>query len=276
MAETAGQEADWWGELRLAEGAVARWRIGPLELTVCRGRDEWQVAWRRDPALAESQEWSLDRPESMPEKPDHQERFVVGRTEETIAVRPALPDRPIVSRPRLPFHLLPEREVTLYVGSPIWIRLEAGEPPTTLRELPSHRPSDIWFGENTREGELCYATETRALLHLENLPVLRRSALTPVRIQNRAPSPLHLERLKLPVPLLELYSDPQGRLWTQGVTLTRSEESDMATLDVRAGAPAEASETVLVTGARETSEAGLWTRAFGSLLGLGHSAEEMK
>ena len=274
MEEAAGHDADWWGELRLAEGAVARWRIGPLELTVCRGRDEWQVAWQRDPALAQSQDWALERLESMPEEPAHQERFVVGRTEEIIAVRPALPDRPIVSLPRLPFHLLPEREVTLYVGSPVWVRLEEGEPPTTLRELASHRPSDTWFGENTREGELCYATETRALLHLENLPVLRRSAVTPVRIHNRASSPLHLKRLKLPVPLLELYGDPQGRLWTQGVTLTRSEESDMATLDVRAGPPAEASETLLVTRARETSEAGLWTRAFSSLLGFGQSAEE--
>ena len=273
MRESAGQDASWWGELRLGEGEVARWRIGPLELTVCRGADEWQAAWEWEPARADSQEWALERPERMPEEPAHQERFVVGRTQEVVAVRPALPDRPIVSLPRLPFHLLPERQVTLYVGSPIWVRLEAGEPPAVLRELPSHRPSDTWFGMNTREGELCYATETRALLNLDNLPVLSRNSVTPVRILNHAPSPLLLERLKLPVPMLTLFSDRKSRLWTQGVTLTRSEESDMATLDVLAGAPAEAGETVLMTPARETPEAGAWTRAFSGLLGLGQSEE---
>ena len=145
-----------------------------------------------------------------------------------------------------------------------------------LRELPSHRPSDTWFGKNTREGELCYATETRALLNLDHLPVLNRSAVTPVRICNHAPSPLLLERLKLPVPLLALYGDRRGRLWTQGVTLTRSEESDMATVDVLAGAPAEAGRTVLMTPARETPEAGLWTRAFSGLLGFGQIEEERR
>ena len=60
MAETAGHEADWWGELRLAEGAVAQWRIGPLELTVCRGRDEWQVAWQRLLTTLTGQPWPMD------------------------------------------------------------------------------------------------------------------------------------------------------------------------------------------------------------------------
>ena len=160
------------------------------------------------------------------------------------------------------------------VGSPVWVRLEVADPPTVLRELPSHRPSDTWFGGNTRVGELCYATETRALLHLENLPVLSRSAVTPVRIRNLAPSPLALERLKLPVPLLALYSDRRGRLWTQGVTLTRTEESDMATLDVRPGPPSEIEDSTLMSPARNHQESTLWTRAFSGLLGLARVEEE--
>ena len=272
MSRVAENRASWWGELPLAENETARWRIGPLELAVRRGADEWQVAYEWDPARPDSQDWELERDTELLGESAQHERFVIGGTGNRIMLRPLLADRPVVSRPRLPFHLLPERDITLFVGSPVWVRLEAGEPPTLLRELPSHRPSDTWFGGNTREGELCYATETRALLHLENMPVLNRSAVTPVRIRNRAPSSLFLERLKLPVPLLAIYSDQNGRLWTEGVTLTRSEESDMAVVEVRPGPPAAG--TTPITPARQTPDTGLWTRAFSSLLALAPTEED--
>lgn len=264
----------WWGDLGLAEGNAAQWRIGPLDLTVCRGRREWQLAYGWDPGRFESQEWDLRPDAAMPEEPAHHERFVVGETGDRIAVRPALADRPVVSLPRLPFHLQPEREATLFVGSPVWVRVEAGEPAITLRELPSRRLSDTWFGGSTREGELCYATQTRARLHSENLPVLSRSAVTPVRIRNQAASPLSLQRLKLPVPLLSLFCDRQGRLWTERITLTRTDETDMASLDVNEGAPHEAADAELMTAPREGAEASLFIRAFSSLFGFGRREEE--
>ena len=95
--------------------------------------------------------------------------------------------------------------------------------------------------------------------------------MTPVRIRNEALSPLDLERLKLPVPRLSLFCDPQNRLWTEGVTLTRTEESDMASLDVREGAPAEADGAELLTPPRDATETSSLVRAFSSLLGLGRS-----
>jgi hypothetical protein len=179
----------------------------------------------------------------------------------------------VVSLPRLPIRLLPECEATLNVGSPVWVRVEVGKPAVTLRELPSQRLSDTWFGGSTREGELCYATETRARLLAENLPVLSRSAVTAVRIRNRAPSPLSVERLKLPVPLLSLYCDRLGRLWTEEVTLTRNEESEMASLDIGQGPPDAAIGAELLTPPRSATEPNLWIRAFSGLFGFGRREE---
>ena len=270
-----GAQADsgsWWGELRVAAGEAMQWRIGPLTLALCRGHREWQVAHAWDPARSDSQDWERFE-EAMPEEA-HQERFVLGETGDRIALWPVLADRPVVSLPRLPLHLLPQREITLYVGSPVWVRVEVGEPGSTLRELPSRRPSDTWFGGTTLDGELCYATRTRARLNPENLPILSRSAVTPVLIRNQAPTPLFLERLKLPVPLLSLFCDRQTRLWTEGVTLTRTEESDMASLEVRQGASAEAAGAELLTPPRARAETNLWIRAFSSLLGFARGEEE--
>jgi hypothetical protein len=274
MTSAESSRKSWWGETPLAESEAAHWRIGPLRLAAHRGRREWQLTWEWEPSLVESQDWELRRSEELPEEPAHHERFVVGETGDRIALRPALADRPVVSSPRLPFHLLPERETTLYVGSPAWVRVAAGEPPTDLCELPSRRPSDTWFGGATGDGELCYATQTRALLHLDNLPVLHRSVVTPILIRNQAASQLFLERLKLPVPLLSVYCDRDGRLWTEGVTLTRTEESGMAALEVRDGPPREAVAPELLTAARTTAEPNLWIRAFSSLLGFARNEEE--
>lgn len=266
----------WWGDLRLAVDETARWHIGPLELAVRRGRREWQLAWGWDPERSEAEDWEAERDAELPEHLAHHQRFVVGQTGERVAVRPTLADRPVVSLPRVPVHLLPEREATLYVGSPIWVRIEVGEPGVTLTELPTRRTSDTWFGGSTREGELCYATQTRARLQTENLPVLSRSAVTAVQIRNQAASPLAVERLKLPVPLLSLYCDDQGRLWTEGVSLTRSEESQMASLDIGDGPPAQAVGAELLTQPRSSTEPKLWIRAFSSLFSFGRGREEQR
>lgn len=272
MIRDRGEDGGWWGDHQLGSGETARWRIGPLELAVHRGCKEWQLAWGWDPRRSDSQGWELETDAELPDEPQNHERFVVGETGDLVSVRPALADRPVVSLPRLPVHLLPEREATLYVGSPVWVRVEVGEPTVALHEMPSRRPSDTWFGGSTREGELCYATQTRARLQSESLPVLSRSAVTAVLIRNLAPTPLQLDRLKLPVPLLSLYCGERGRLWTEPVTLTRSEESQMASLDIGDAAPPEAGEAELLSPAREATDSSPWIRAF-SMLGFGRRGE---
>ena len=274
MARVEKAGSTWWGEQRLAAGESAVWRIGPLLLGVLRGKCEWQVAYDWDLALEESQEWELHRGEELPEAAANQERFVVGETGDRIRLQPVLADRAVISCPRVPIHLLPERQITLYVGSPVWVRIEAGSPPVTLLELPSQRPSDTWFGGSTREGMLCYATKTRGLLNLEKLPVVPRVAVTPVHIDNQAPDALRLEKLKLPVPLLSLFCASDARLWTEGVVLTRSEESEMASLDIRSGPPPEVAGAELLSSAREAAESNLLIRAFSSLFGERPGKEE--
>ena len=268
MTAAARDSETWWGDVQLAVREAARWRVGPLTLAVSRGRREWQLAWDWEADRSESQDWErLD--DALPEDLAHQERFVVGETGDRIALRPALADRPVVSLPTVPLHLLPQREITLFVGTPVWVAIAVGASFEPLRELASRRLSDTWFGGSTRQGELCYANQTRACLNPENLPILSRSAVTPVLIRNQAPSPLDLERLKLPVPRLSLFSDRRHRLWTEGVTFTRTEASDMASLEVSEGAPLEADGAELLTPPRDTTESTSLVRAFSSLLGFG-------
>ena len=127
------------------------------------------------------------------------------------------------------------------------------------------RPSDTWFGPTTMDGELCYASQTYARLNLENLPIGPHHAITQVTIQNRAESQLLVEQLKLPVPYLALFEASDGLLWTQGITMTRSRDTDMADLQIEKGAPDYAGTLKLLSDARQTTSIKTAIYAFGTL-----------
>ncbi len=267
MTTTATAPAEvWWRDVDLAPGGVATWRIGPLSLTILRNPAEWRLAygWSTGSEV-DGPPWQVTTAGRMPESADQLERHVLRQTSGRVHVLPALADRPVVSSPRLPLFVLPDEEVMLYVGSPLWAVIEVDDPPRRLRELPIRRPSDTWFGPSTLEGELCYATSTLAGLRVEGLPLFSRRAVTPVRIRNQAPTPLEVERLKLPVPYLSLFATQNGQLWTQAVTMTRSEDGHMANLSFGDEAPTQAGRAGLIAAPREESQRGVLFRAFGSL-----------
>lgn len=268
MTETTQQDErlTWWGRDRLPSGKTARWRIGSFSMAVRNDDREWLVAWD----VVETEEdraetWSFKILDTFPENAPNLERYLFRERDETLGVMPVLADRPVVASPRMPVYLLPGEEAKLYVGSPVWVRVEVEVPAKQLSEFPIARPSDTWFGPSTREGELCYFTRTRARLDVENIPRYARYAMTPLIIRNHAPTLLPVERLKLPVPYLTLYATDDGRLWTQEVTLTRHEDGDMAAIEALPGAPTEAPGGKRIQLPRLDLDRGLLTRAFSSL-----------
>lgn len=257
----------WWEPVRLEPGTTGQWRIGGLQLAVFRASREWLLAGR-EVEEQEEPDWTFERLDERLEETEDVERHVFRQTDDRVSLRPALADRAVVTSPRIPLYVPPGEETTLYVGSPLWVRVETGEPPLVLRDLPIRRPSDTWFGPNTRQGELCYATRTRATLDLENLERTTRRAVTALGIRNLAETPLRVEKVKLPVPLLSVFDSRSTRLlWTEAVTMTRRAESEIAGIEVHDSPPEEAGETSLLTAPREQVERGLLVRAVGNLFG---------
>lgn len=197
----------------------------------------------------------------MPEEPDELERHVFSRTQGPLRLSPVVADRPIVTSPRMPMYVAPGEKATLYVGSPLWVRVEVESPAREILDVPIRRPSDTWFGPSTREGEICYATRTLAILDAANLPSLAGRAITPVAIENQGSETLRVERLKLPVPFLSVHATVDGQLWTPTVTMVSQQESGMASFDV-GQAPPQRLGARRVTKAREKHESGLLIRAF--------------
>ncbi len=260
--------ARWWGRYQLSQGQTARWTIGPLTLCIGRLEHEWQINYRRD-ALEQEQadRWDVTLASNPLEERKNLERFVFRKTRPLLAVKPVLLDRPVVSRPAVPLHVLPREEVTVFVSSPLCVRMDVHEPAVTLRDLPIQLLSDTWFGPSTREGELAYATRTSARVNQDDLPLRTSRAVTPVLVRNRAETALLVERLSLPVPFLSLYAAADDSLWTDSVVLDRENDSEMAKMEIQERPPGQIRRPSKIAEPRNTAEKGMLVRAFSAFFG---------
>lgn len=258
--------SEWWGSFSVAERSVTQWQIGSLTLSAQRLASEWRIGYQSsDNPLADNVKCVSDLDATGLEQMANIERFAISEESDEIRLEPRLADRPIVSRPDLPFHVLPEEQVTFYVGSPLWIAVFSASSSNALLDIPSHRPSDTWFGPPTGEGELCYASRTVCRLVLDEVPRRAHRAVTAVVIRNPSKERLPILRLKLPMEQLGLFESVDGRLWTHDVILDRKEGTEFAQLEICDRAPSSAPDARLLIGPRVFSNDNRMVRAFGSL-----------
>jgi len=280
---SSGSPVPWWGTFSLEAETGGRWDIGPSTVWVYRSTRDWRVIHQpaddpvaADPLAERSAHTVPVSVEEMTALLDGEDdavtthRYPVESTDEEVALEPVLADRPVVVRPEHPLSILPGETVTLYVSTPLWVRVMLAASDRTLQEVPSQRISDTWFGPSTREGELCYAVRVAGRLHLDRLPLRLHRALTPLHVRNGGKDVLAVERVQLPTPHLALYRTPADVLWTQAVTMSRREGTEGAVVDIKKGAPYEMSDAVLVERPRTPLEKGLFTStfsAFGAFFG---------
>ena len=270
MSQATSSQSIWWGQFQLENNQTVNWVIGPLKLAVKRLVSEWLIAYERteqfDPEMTG---WSLDQAAPDINELNYQtmERYVFDQASDTLQIVPALPDRPLITRPITPLYVPANGSSTVYVSSPLWLRLEINEPPIELQDLPVFRPPDTWFGPSTMEGQLCYASRTFARLNLENVPISPMRAITRVVINNQDSTKLLVEKLNLPVPYLALFEGGDGRLWTPTVTMVPTRDAGMATIEVDTAPPKQVQETKVLSSPRQQSEKSMVIRAFGALFG---------
>lgn len=251
----------WWGSREVTCGSAHLWCVGPLTLEIQNLSLEWRALVRRgsDPLDETLEERDLSSP-TGDEPPEGTEtlRFAHAEPIRQIVLTPLLPDRPVVCSPHRPLYLPARGRTVMFISTPVWIRLTLDS--ADLCEVPSFRLSDTWFGDNTREGELCYATRTAARLDRDKLPKRPHRALSEVEIRNESSEALLIDKIKMPVTTLSLYARADG-LWTDRLNLVRTDEQPLTRVDVDARRP---DETPL-TGPRRQPEAKL-SRVFSTIL----------
>ncbi len=222
----------WWGTYTIPTDRWAHWRIGPLSLYARPDDRNWHLAYRQhSDALDDS--LAIDVPASS--EPDPKiytySRYASEDSGSELELKPCLGDRPFIVSPEQPLYVLAGETSVLYVSTIVWVQVQiANDGGKVLLDIPTIRRSDTWFGSNTREGELCYATKTSARTNLQSLQPRPHRATTPVEIRNHGSGVLPVEQLRVPVTALSLYTDTDNRLWTDAVCFVREEGDDEATM----------------------------------------------
>jgi hypothetical protein len=249
----------WWRPHRVPSGRTLTLRLGPLTLSAHRSGGEWLLSTEEIDEAEARPDATLEMSDARPQE---YVRYVCRDPQDRIAFRPMLADRPMVVRPLQAVYVLPGEETIFYISTPVWVGVVVGEKEALLCEMPVSRPSDTWFGPSTLTGEICYAARTQARNVLAEVPLRAYRVVTALRVENRADTPLPVEKLSLPVPLLSTWGRSDGSLWSDTVHLQRVTDSDMAAVRVEPGAPAHASDAVLLAKPRAQASKGNLIRAF--------------
>ncbi|MCA9728861.1 MAG: hypothetical protein KC729_14315, partial [Candidatus Eisenbacteria bacterium] len=256
----------WWRTLSVAEDRTVSFRIGPLHGWVTRSRLEWTLAHCYGDDEDESVFAFADPASDEPPEHVERERFPFRQTDPAIHFRPSLADLPVVIRPDDELFLPSGEEVRLFVTTPLWLVLSAGTLKRKMIDLPIRRPSETWFGPSTREGEVCYAARSRAKLLVTELNPAGVRAITAVHVRNRAPSPFALNRIKVPAPFLTLHESDDGRLWTETLSIERTEDAKTVAFEIGTGPPPEVFQARPLEPPRAVAERAHLLQSIGSFL----------
>lgn len=255
----------WGRTFALAMGEIARFRVGPWTLRVQRHAHEWRARWETDDdPLSMAVGFTCPAGEASLDEEGTVNRYALQDAPGTFALVPRVADRAVVVRPARSFTLLPGGSADVYVSTSLWVAMELGPGGPLLFDVPVTRPSDTWFGPDTREGELCYASRTSARLELAELPLRPGRAVTRIHLDNRGQKAVQLERVHLPAPELQVYVDPRGHVWTEPVHVSLDADGE-GQVRYGSGPPRHAPDAHPVGTPRRKAERALFARALSAL-----------
>lgn len=239
-----------WGTHPLSDGSSSRFSVQDLELEL--SSKDGEVWWRAIQAGdVESESWT---------------RWVSGTRQDEVDIRPALPDRPVVVEPEVPFHIAPEGRANVFVLLPVWARILSTKGGNVIADVPLETPVDTWWGEPTG-GELAYAILTRARRVAAIESDERYYAVCSTELVNESPETLPVSQFAVRCPQLSLFDAGSG-LWTNAMRATFSADNEGSQIDILKGPPAQVEGASLVAPPRSPAS-GKWraltfTRLVGS------------
>lgn len=229
------EELPWWGNFRVAEEQSHYSKIGQTIVCIDRFNQEWHLASYQEQDTEEQRKTT--------------KTLGAYFNQDTVTLKPALPDRTAVFKLDCPLFVSPKTTLSLYTCLPVFLRLEIGSPPLFWEEITTEILPDTWRGKNTQEGELCYAAAQPASLRLDNMQIDTCHAITPLSISNKTSEGIFLKEIALPAPFLSIYTTAEHQLWTEQVKLF-FEQEDQADTFITQGPPETLKEPLLISTAR--------------------------
>ncbi len=250
-SEDSGPLAPPWGPVELEPDRPVGRRIGPRDVWFLFREGEIRLADR--PAEGDGR----GEPPDAPDDPSAWSRWAVPAPKgqgirdlrsARVTLRPAVPDRPLIVQPEVPFALLPGAEARVFVRIPLLIRVEAERPTgdaILLRTIPTLELSDTWWGGFV-DGDLCYWLPTTARREVTRSLLEPHLLVCPLRMVNESGTDLKVEKLSFRVEHLSLFADPPG-FWADESRVRYQGETEGSQIDMTGRPPEEARSATLVS-----------------------------
>ncbi|MCR4318383.1 MAG: hypothetical protein NUW37_18730 [Planctomycetes bacterium] len=184
-----------------------------------------------------------------------------------VTVTPIAADRPVIVKASNKFFLGSGGTTSLFVYTPIWIAVKLGEKNAQGRELKTRLLSDTWYGPNTMTGEFCYDFIADVLISADQIFRSTSVIFTKVKFHNASKDTIAIDKIRVPLPNLSVFSDQWSRLWTEEITMTVIQD-DLPTIKLSEKPPAEAIGASLLSGPRIAAEDNVIMMAFNPLIQL--------
>ncbi|MBT4964427.1 MAG: hypothetical protein HOI53_05730 [Francisellaceae bacterium] len=236
----------WWGCFSLEESQSKFWRVGEAIIYIDRFTHEWHIG-----STLTTQESVLPLDNTTPPSPpkNMQSKTFTFTTQAEVRLKPVLPKLSLASKLQTPLYIPGGEQILLYISSPVWVQITTSNNRVILDEIPTHPLSLTWFGENTIDGELCFAGNTFCSSQLKYVPAGADRIISPMLIKNQSKKILCLEKINVPLPHLSVYSDKQNYLWTEQLTVY-NEGDDPPLVQISKGPPKSMRDITLISRGR--------------------------
>lgn len=253
----------WWGTFTFLEEEALTWQLGNCMLAIERAPQEWRIATQDIENSNSKLVIAAPTPAFITQTGLNYSRFGFDKTPSTLTLTPILANRPQVARPEFPFYLPGKQCVIVYITTPAWVRITTGETQVYLSEIYTQRMSDTWFGENTLEGELCYASRTRFRTSSNDETLPSHRITTQVEIRNNTTENLLVQRIKIPLTALSVYANSQQQLCTENIIIEHGSSVGGMAVDILKTMPPDSK---LLSGPRMIFKSNIIVQMFSQIL----------
>lgn len=253
--------AELWKDHKI-EPAVTQWAVGPVQVLFYREDKDILIYNSVEPEPLKTGVLT----NFEPEEGIQWQRWCYNTKVDSLAIHPAMPDRPILVFTSDVMNLPVGAKVVVYVSIPVTVKalVKTKKIDNVFCQVPSQTLSNTWFGTNF-EGEICYALKSLAHLEVKELEWSDHAVICPVEIRNNSDTPFKLERLCIRPRFLNIYTGQQ-HLWTNRVIITYRGEGEMSKINYQQSAPAEANNPIKLVDAEEVVPEGMIRRTFYNLV----------
>lgn len=232
-----------WLSIRMAENEATVWSVENVTVFAQRVLGDWMLAR----GTAEDLIVGIES-RKIGWIPLHLEwkRWALEHQAKEIRFWPTFPDKPIVVKTRIPVIVPPNTSVNLYINLPIWLEISViqnGEV-YTLDTIAPTTLTNTWYGD-LFDGQLCYALRSRARRSLDDLSEEPLRGVCLLKIKNRSPDSLPVEKIRIHPDHLNLYRS-KNRLWTNAIEATFSGAQEQIELKYETEAPSALQKPELI------------------------------